>query len=83
MDDLPEFLRQGPANSTGLNAIPEGMTLNAVEKEVIRRALEKSNWNQSRAAQQLGITRKILISRMAKYEIDRVRRTQPQGQVVH
>jgi DNA-binding NtrC family response regulator len=82
MEDLPEFLRQAPPGPTALSPIPEGMTLEAVERAVILKALEKSNWNQSRAAQQLGITRKILTSRMAKYEIDKVR-AQAHAQSAH
>jgi DNA-binding NtrC family response regulator len=82
VEDLPEFLRRNQPGAAASSGIPEGMTLDAVEKTIILRALEKSNWNQSRAAQQLGITRKILTSRMTKYEIGRVR-AQSQAQSVH
>jgi two-component system NtrC family response regulator len=82
VDDLPEFLRQRVPSPTAPNSIPEGMTLDAVEKEVIRRALEKSSWNQSRTAQQLGITRKILISRIARYGLARERPAQPHSQTL-
>src|SRR3954447_15239297 len=72
-DDLPDFLRISSASApreTSLS-IPDGMTLDAIEKEVLRNALSKCKWNQTQAAQQLGVTRKILTSRMAKYGIER------------
>jgi DNA-binding NtrC family response regulator len=72
-DDLPDFLRHTPANAHTSLAIPEGVALDVVEREAILQALTKCNWNQTRAAQQLGITRKILMSRIAKYGIERVR----------
>jgi two-component system NtrC family response regulator len=83
LDDLPDFLRHGPASPTGLTAIPDGTTLDTVERQLILRALEKSNWNQSRAAQQLGITRKILLSRLAKYGIEKTIRTQSRVESLH
>jgi DNA-binding NtrC family response regulator len=73
--DLPEFLRRSPGPAMA-SAIPENVTLDVLEKAVISRALEKANWNQSRAAHQLGITRKILMARMAKYDIQ-IQRTRP------
>jgi two-component system NtrC family response regulator len=71
LEDLPDFLRHGAASATAVSMIPNNMTLEAVERAIIQRALEQSNWNQSRAAQQLGITRKILMSRTAKYRIEK------------
>jgi two-component system NtrC family response regulator len=73
VDDLPDFLQHLPAPSQTALAIPEGVALDVVEKETIFRALTKCNWNQTRAAQQLGITRKILTSRITKYGIERAR----------
>jgi DNA-binding NtrC family response regulator len=70
-DDLPDFLRRSPAPSPTLLAVPEGMTLDALEREVIAQVLMKCNWNQTRTAEQLGITRKILTSRIVKYGIGR------------
>jgi two-component system NtrC family response regulator len=75
-DDLPDFLRHSAAGAHPSLAIPEGMALDAVEREAILQALAKCNWNQTRAAQQLGITRKILMSRIAKYGIERIRSQQ-------
>jgi two-component system NtrC family response regulator len=83
LDDLPEFLRHSPAGMSALATLPEAMTLEAVERQLILRALEKSNWNQSRAAQQLGITRKILLSRVAKYGIERGAQAQAHAGAAH
>jgi two-component system NtrC family response regulator len=69
LGDLPEFLQRQPAS---LDAIqfelpPHGISLEAVEKELILRALEKFEWNQTQAARYLDISRRTLIYRMEKY----------------
>jgi DNA-binding NtrC family response regulator len=38
---------------------------------MILQALQKFSWNQTRAAHQLGITRKVLIGRIARYGINK------------
>ena len=48
----------------------EGINLEDVERELIIKALNMSNNNQSKAAQLLGITRSALIYRMQKYLIN-------------
>jgi DNA-binding NtrC family response regulator len=70
-NDLPEFLhtQQAPADSAKIPPQMEGMGLDRVEKELIVEALRKFNWNQTRAAQSLGISRKTLMYRMAKHGI--------------
>ena len=77
--DLPEFLRNPPSSATPVPALPEGLTLDSVEREMIVRALRTFSGNQTRAAQQLGITRKILMSRMAKYGIEKGRQEQSEA----
>jgi two-component system NtrC family response regulator len=53
-------------------SLPEaGLSLEEVEKELILRALQKHDWNQSRAARYLGITRHTLLYRMEKHNIAR------------
>jgi len=47
----------------------EGINLEQVEKEIIRRALEQTNWNLSKAAKLLGITRDILKYRVGKFQL--------------
>jgi len=69
MNDLPDFLRrERPAmEALHLDLPPHGISLEAVEKELIMRALEKFNGNQTHAAQYLDISRKTLIYRMEKF----------------
>ncbi len=49
---------------------PAGLSLVALEKEVIRRALALCGGNRSRTAAYLGIPRHVLLYRLAKYELD-------------
>jgi Response regulator containing CheY-like receiver, AAA-type ATPase, and DNA-binding domains len=71
-DDLPEDLRRVPV-TTENNAplsfeIPdEGVSLEAIERELLLRALEKAGGNQTRAAQYLDISRRTFIYRMEKH----------------
>lgn len=78
--DLPEFLKpaanEGPKHSV---RVSEGMTLDAIEKQLIVQALKRFDWNQSQAARYLGITRKTLLGRMAKYSIAKQTRTTAGG----
>jgi len=75
LSDLPEFLQGLPPAAAGPNLSsapglrPQDRTLDAVERKAILEALEKFKWNQTRAARYLGVTRKILRGRLAKYGI--------------
>ena len=60
-----------PVDTLNLNLPPQGISLEAVEKELILRALNKFNWNQTHAAKYLDISRKALIYRMEKHGIKR------------
>ena len=75
LNDLPEFLR--PATRVFSHSKPpgsaEGLNLQAVERDLIIRALNQFAWNQSRAAKYLGITRKTLMYRVIKYGIQKQR----------
>ena len=73
LNDLPDFLRrERPAvEELHLDLPPHGISLEAVEKELIVRALERFNWNQTHAAQYLDISRKTLIYRMEKFGLKR------------
>ena len=72
-EDLPEFLRRTrPAvEELRLDLPPQGISLEAVEKELILRALKKFHWNQSQAARYLDLSRKTLIYRMEKFGLRR------------
>jgi len=69
--DLPEEIRS-PSLAVG-NAIfripPEGVSMPELEKQLVITALERSDWNQTRAANFLGISRNVLIYRMQKYRL--------------
>ncbi|CCO09467.1 sigma-54-dependent transcriptional regulator [Desulforamulus hydrothermalis] len=52
-----------------INFPDDGISFEEVEKELIIKALAKSNGNQTRAAQLLGITRSALLYRAQKYQI--------------
>jgi len=71
VQDLPEFLRQERAGVDALeiDLDPQGISLEAIEKELILKALEKCGWNQTRAARYLDISRKTLIYRMERHGI--------------
>jgi two-component system NtrC family response regulator len=72
--DLPETIRAPKAREAAAlpMSLPEaGLSLEEVEKELILRALQKHDWNQSRAARYLGITRHTLLYRMEKHKIVR------------
>ncbi len=71
--DLPDFL-QSPAAQQGEAmpmALPEGgISLEALEKDLILQALKKSAGNQTRAARYLNMSRRALAYRLEKYEVD-------------
>ncbi|MGC1293436.1 MAG: sigma-54 dependent transcriptional regulator [Alloacidobacterium sp.] len=71
IEDLPQFLRQEKAGIDGLeiDLSPQGISLEAIEKELILRALYRYDWNQTQAARYLDISRKTLIYRIEKHGI--------------
>jgi DNA-binding NtrC family response regulator len=73
LQDLPEFLRKESTvvGSLKLELPAEGISLDALEKELIMRALDRFEGNQTKAAQYLDLSRKTLIYRMEKHGIAR------------
>jgi two-component system NtrC family response regulator len=73
IEDLPEFLAQERAGIDALEIdLPsQGISLEAIEKELIVKALHKCDWNQTRAARYLDVSRKTLIYRIEKHGIRR------------
>lgn len=73
-EDLPPEIRQPAANfgNVRLELPPDGISLEAVEREILQRALLMHNGNQSLTARYLGITRSALIYRMQKYNLSGV-----------
>jgi DNA-binding NtrC family response regulator len=73
LEDLPPNLRKEapPLDSVQLDLPESGLSLEAVEKELILKALQKFDWNQTHAARYLDISRKTLIYRMEKFGLVR------------
>ncbi|MBL7761623.1 MAG: sigma-54-dependent Fis family transcriptional regulator [Sediminibacterium sp.] len=74
MSDGPEIgvadLLFSPLESvSGEESYPENMQLSDVEKQTIRRVVDKHHGNITRAAKELGITRTALYRRLSKYDI--------------
>lgn len=69
IEDLPEELTQTTSNAALLwpDLPEEGISLEATERELISRALEKFSGNQTQAARYLDISRRTLIYRMEKH----------------
>jgi two-component system NtrC family response regulator len=69
--DLPdEMLRpRTPVGKVLLGIPPEGLSMAELEKELIVTALERNQWNQTRAAAFLQISRNVLVYRMQKYRL--------------
>lgn len=76
VQDLPPFLRRerGGLEAVEIQLPPQGISLEAVEKELMVKALQKCGWNQSQAARYLDVSRKTLIYRMDRHGIRK-----PQG----
>jgi two-component system NtrC family response regulator len=73
LHDLPEEMRQTtPAQGSFLFDLPEnGISLEGMERELLLRAIEKFNGNQTQAARFLDISRRTLIYRMEKHGLRR------------
>src|SRR5208283_3912141 len=75
LNDLPSGFQSeaAPLERIGLILPSKGATLSEIEKELFREALKRNNWNRSRAARYLGVTRDTLNYRMRKFGLDRVK----------
>jgi transcriptional regulator with PAS, ATPase and Fis domain len=72
--DLPDSLTAGSPVSSSAPASPSGLNFTEMERELIRRALERAGGNKQRAAGLLGVSRKKLYAKIAKYGLPGVRR---------
>jgi two-component system NtrC family response regulator len=70
-DDLPEFLKRENSipDLIHLDLSPQGISLEAIEKDLIIKALKKFGWNQTQAAKYLDISRRTLNYRIEKHGI--------------
>ncbi|HSC26421.1 MAG TPA: sigma-54 dependent transcriptional regulator [Vicinamibacterales bacterium] len=73
LDDLPDRLRtrEQRIGNVRIELPDEGISLEKVERELLVAALDKHDWNQTRAAAYLDITRSTLLYRMQKYGLER------------
>ena len=68
----PEIATSTPRrDSFSLHLPDEGISLEGVERELLLRALERFDWNQTQAARYLDISRRTLIYRMEKHGLAR------------
>ena len=77
--DLPPDFRgqqRGPAPELGLQV---GMSIDAAERALITRTLEKTKQNKTRAAVMLGISLKTLHNKLARYRKESPSGTEPKG----
>ncbi len=59
-----------PKAANGTATLPEGMTLEQWEDEIIREAVRRTNGNKSQAARRLGLSRNALRYRLSKMGIE-------------
>lgn len=73
MQDLPEPMRTtaGSEELIRIELPPNGLDIEAVERELLAKALEKFEGNQTRAAAYLNISRKTFLHRLAKFSIEK------------
>ncbi|HVW11223.1 MAG TPA: sigma-54 dependent transcriptional regulator [Bryobacteraceae bacterium] len=69
-DDIRLDMNLRPRVQSGEMALPEGMSLDQYEQELIRTALKQANNNKSQAARLLGLTRNSLRYRLTQMGIE-------------
>ena len=66
--DFP-MLRPGSELPTGVTLPPAGTNLEAIERDLVVQALERTGWNQTRAARLLGLNRDQIRYRIDKFAL--------------
>jgi DNA-binding NtrC family response regulator len=69
-DNIRLDMNLRPRHAPGEVGLPEGMSLDAYEQELIRNALKQANNNKSQAARILGLTRNALRYRLTQMGIE-------------
>jgi DNA-binding NtrC family response regulator len=72
LEDLPEAVIQATRTESLRDAVRSGQlgleeATSRFEQELLREALDRCEWNQTRAAETLGITRRVLKLKMDRY----------------
>ena len=70
-DDLPIQMRPAPAEEIPIGKDLSGNQLEITERRLVMRALENNEWVQTRAAEELGISERVLRYKMKKHHIHR------------
>lgn len=83
INDLPEEMLhpQMTAGRAVLSIPPEGLSMADVERDLVLAALERNQWNQTRAAAFLQISRNVLVYRMQKYRLGPYRDLPPDAAI--
>jgi DNA-binding NtrC family response regulator len=74
--DMPENITRASRTESLREALRSGSiafeeTVAAFEQDILREALDRCGWNQTRAAEQLGITRRLLKLKIDKHALTR------------
>jgi DNA-binding NtrC family response regulator len=69
-NDIRIDMNLRPRHSNGELSLPEGMSLDTYEQELIRDALKRANGNKSQTARLLGLTRNALRYRLTQMGIE-------------
>jgi DNA-binding NtrC family response regulator len=70
-DQFPVVSRRGAALSEGVELPPNGVDLEQLERSLVVQALERSGWNQTKAASLLGQNRDQIRYRIEKFKLER------------
>jgi transcriptional regulator with GAF, ATPase, and Fis domain len=60
-----------PGAATGIGLPPEGINIEALERSLVVEALERSHWNQTKAATLLGLNRDQIRYRIEKFDLQK------------
>lgn len=74
-NDLPERIMQSATESTSPREVPNGLTMEELEKLAITKALDHCNGNRTHAAGKLGISVRTLQRKLSQYALEQ--RTKP------
>ena len=70
-DDFPVLSVGGPRLTEGVALPPTGVDLEQLEHSLVVQALERSGWNQTKAAALLGLNRDQIRYRIEKFKLER------------